>query len=137
MGSILKTFFIIAASQSSGDSPTVDDPNASSSSSSSNGGSGLSKGALIGICVSVGVVVYAAATMGVVHVYRKRRQNKEQQAVQQHQVFTQSISSPIMHENSLGWSPQEGGYMVQQPPQQYQQPPQQYQQQGQYHASQW
>ncbi|KAI9478286.1 MAG: hypothetical protein EXX96DRAFT_570273 [Benjaminiella poitrasii] len=79
----------------------------SSSNTSANGG--LSKASLIGICVSIGVVVYAAATVGAIVVYRKRRAAKEQKAMAEHQVFAQSISEPIMQENSLGWSSQNQG----------------------------
>ncbi|KAI8887933.1 hypothetical protein K501DRAFT_174224 [Backusella circina FSU 941] len=111
------------AQTSSGSSQSVSDPNGNSSGNSSNGGSsgGLSKGALIGICVSVGVVVYAAATVGVIHVYRRRRNEKQERAIAEHQVFAQSISSPILQENSLGWANN-----TQQP-----------QQQNSYHAHQW
>lgn len=108
--------------QTSGSSQSVSDPNSDSNGSSSNGDSsgGLSKGALIGICVSVGVAVYAAATVGVIHVYRKRRNEKQERALAEHQVFAQSISSPILQENSLGWTNN-----TQQP------------QQNSYHAHQW
>ncbi|KAG0165083.1 hypothetical protein DFQ30_009000 [Apophysomyces sp. BC1015] len=86
----------------------VSDPNAVNSenapSSGRSQGGGLSKASIIGICVSIGVVVYAAATVVVVRVYRRRRARRQEQAQEQHQVFAQSISSPIMQENSLGWS---------------------------------
>lgn len=79
--------------------------------SSSTGG--LSKGALIGICVSVGVIVYAAATLVVFKVYQRRKRAKEEQAVTDHQLFAQSISEPIMQDNSLGWT---NPHMMAQPP---------------------
>lgn len=100
------------------------DPNASQSGSGStsnngnaNGSSsgGLSKASLIGICVSVGVVVYAAATIAAIKVYRKRRNAKEEKAIAEHQVFAQSISEPVMMDNSLGWS-NVGGYNHQRQP---------------------
>ncbi|KAI8098781.1 uncharacterized protein BX664DRAFT_319585 [Halteromyces radiatus] len=97
----------------------MSDPNASSNNSNNNnngngsnpsngnngGSSGLSRAGIIGICVSVGVVVYAAATVVAVRVYRQRKLRKEQNAVMDHQDFTQSISAPIMNENTLGFSP--------------------------------
>lgn len=103
----------ISSSSSGSSSGTINDPNSSSSSSntnqSNNNGGGLSKGALIGICVSVGAVVYAAATVVAIQVYRKRRAAKEEKAIAEHQLFAQSISEPIMQENSLGWSNAMGG----------------------------
>jgi beta-lactamase regulating signal transducer with metallopeptidase domain len=98
---------LAAVSSSSSSSSTVNDPNSdnsSSNTSNSNSGGGLSKGALIGICVSVGAVVYAAATVVAIQVYRRRRTAKEEKAIAEHQLFAQSISEPIMQENSLGWS---------------------------------
>lgn len=97
-------YYIAASTSSSGS--TVNDPNSDSSNQSSNAqsGGGLSKGALIGICVSVGAVVYAAATVVAIQMYRKRRAAKEEKAIAEHQLFAQSISEPIMQENSLGWS---------------------------------
>jgi hypothetical protein len=38
-------------------------------------------------------------------VYRRRKQKREQQAMEQHVIFSDSISSPIMQGNSLGWVP--------------------------------
>lgn len=70
---------------------------------------------MIGICVSVGVVVYAAATIAAIKVYRKRRNAKEEKAIAEHQVFAQSISEPVMMDNSLGWS-NAGGYNHQRQP---------------------
>ncbi|KAI9245116.1 hypothetical protein BDA99DRAFT_291385 [Phascolomyces articulosus] len=67
-------------------------------------GSGLSTGAIVGIAVSCGVVVYAIGTVLFVRRYRKRRQQRQEEEAAQHQVFAQSISAPIMQENSLGWT---------------------------------
>lgn len=78
--------------------------NNGSGNSNGGGGGGLSRGGIIGICVSVGVVVYGAATVMAVRVYRQRKLKKEQNAAMDHQDFTQSISSPIMHENMVGFS---------------------------------
>lgn len=88
----------------------MDDPNnadnpSSDNSSSGNTKSGLSNGAIIGICVGVGVCVYAAATVVGVRAYRARKQKREQQTMEQHMIFADSISSPIMQGNSLGWVP--------------------------------
>lgn len=113
----------LAVSQTSSSNNVVD-PNSSnagsnnSSNNNSNGSSsgGLSKASLIGICVSVGVAVYAAATIAVIRVYRKRRTAKEEKAIAEHQVFSQSISDPIMQDNSLGWSNTGGGYNHQRQP---------------------
>ncbi|OAD79818.1 hypothetical protein PHYBLDRAFT_157346 [Phycomyces blakesleeanus NRRL 1555(-)] len=105
-----------SSSSSSSASSSIVDPNSTEdqSSSSSNGGSsgngGLSKASIIGICVSVGVVVYAAATVVSVRAYRRHRVRKDTEAQQQHQVFAQSISAPIMQENSLGWQSQRPTY---------------------------
>ncbi|KAI8645349.1 hypothetical protein BD408DRAFT_480621 [Parasitella parasitica] len=66
---------------------------------------GLPKGGIIGICVGVSVCVYAAATVIGVHIYRKRRQKRAQQTLEQHRLFAKSISSPIMQGNSLGFMP--------------------------------
>ncbi|KAI9492799.1 hypothetical protein BDB00DRAFT_417663 [Zychaea mexicana] len=65
---------------------------------------GLSTGAIVGIAVSCGVVLYAVGTVLFVRRYRKRRQQRQEEEAAQHQVFAQSISAPIMQENSLGWS---------------------------------
>ncbi|KAI8332297.1 hypothetical protein BC941DRAFT_437168 [Chlamydoabsidia padenii] len=78
--------------------------NGSSGSNNNDGGGGLSRGSIIGICVSVGVVVYGAATVVAFRVYRQRKLKKQQNAVMDHQDFTPSISSPIMHENTIGFS---------------------------------
>jgi hypothetical protein len=108
----------------------VNDPNnPSGDSNGSNNGQGnssssggLSRGGIIGICVSVGVVVYGAATVLAVRVYRQRKSKKEAAAAMDHQEFTQSISSPIMHENSLGFS-QHQSYHYGTPPPLRQVPP--------------
>lgn len=91
---------------------TVSDPNGntsngsnSSQSNGNGGGGGLPKAGIIGICVGVGVAVYAAATIVGVKFYRKRRAKKDIEIREQHMVFAQSISSPIMQGNSLGWVP--------------------------------
>lgn len=91
---------------------TVTDPNGNTSGGSgsnqsggSSSGGGLPKAGIIGICVGVGVAVYAAATIVGVKVYRKRRAKKDEEIREQHMVFAQSISSPIMQGNSLGWVP--------------------------------
>ena len=65
---------------------------------------GLSTGAIVGIAVSCGVVLYAVGTVLFVRRYRKRRQQRQEEEAAQHQVFAQSISAPIMQENSLGWT---------------------------------
>lgn len=67
-------------------------------------GNGLSTGAIVGVAVSCGVVVYAAATVLFVRRYQRRRAEREEQENAQYQAFAQSISAPIMQENSLGWS---------------------------------
>jgi hypothetical protein len=51
---------------------------------------------LVGICVGVGVAVYAAATIVGVKVYKKRKQHHRDE-------IAGSISSPVMQSNSLGW----------------------------------
>jgi hypothetical protein len=71
---------------------------------------------LIGVCVSVGIVIYAAATIAVIRVHRKRRADREVKAFAEHQVFAQSISEPIMQDNSLGWSNTGSGYNHQRQP---------------------
>jgi hypothetical protein len=55
--------------------------------------------------VSVGVCIYAAATVVGVRIYRKHKQKREQQALEQHTVFAESISAPMMQGNSLGFIP--------------------------------
>ncbi|KAI8094858.1 uncharacterized protein B0P05DRAFT_523711 [Gilbertella persicaria] len=101
----------LAAAVNGGSGSTVADPNSetssqnNSSSSGSDSNGGLSKGAIIGICVGIGACVYAAATVVGVKVYRSRKQKREQEAIEQHMVFADSISSPIMQGNSLGWVP--------------------------------
>lgn len=42
--------------------------------------------------------------MGVKY-YRKHKNKREQEALEQHIVFAESISAPIMQGNSLGWVP--------------------------------
>lgn len=106
------SFCFIAVNTSNGGA-TVTDPNGNTSGGSgsnqsggnSSGGGGLPKAGIIGICVGVGVAVYAAATIVGVKVYRKRRAKKDEEIREQHMVFAQSISSPIMQGNSLGWVP--------------------------------
>ncbi|KAI8375422.1 hypothetical protein EDC96DRAFT_497245 [Choanephora cucurbitarum] len=68
------------------------------------GGSKLSKGSIIGICIGVGACVYVAATVVGVKVYRNHKKKKEDHAIEQHMIFADSISSPVLHEDSLGWT---------------------------------
>ncbi|ORX53571.1 hypothetical protein DM01DRAFT_73551 [Hesseltinella vesiculosa] len=99
-------FFLIIAAVVSSSSPSLQDPNGNgsdSSSSSPSGGGGLSRGGIIGICVGVAVVVYGAATVVAVRVYRNRKARQEEEAIATHEVFTQSISAPIMQDNSVGF----------------------------------
>ncbi|KAI8339609.1 hypothetical protein BC941DRAFT_420971 [Chlamydoabsidia padenii] len=97
------------SSQVSNPAGIMNDPNNPSSDngngggSSNNGGSGLSRGGIIGICVSVGVVVYGAATVLAVRIYRRRKSKRNEQE-QDHQEFVHAISAPIMHENTLGFT---------------------------------
>lgn len=65
----------------------------------------LSKASIIGICVGVGISVYAAATIAGVFYYRKRKAIKDKITQEQHLIFADSISSPIMQSNSLGFVP--------------------------------
>ncbi|CEP16213.1 hypothetical protein [Parasitella parasitica] len=85
--------------------PNHADQSSQDGSQGGGGGNRLPKGGIIGICVGVGVCVYAAATVAGVYVYRKRRQRREQQILEQHRLFAKSISSPIMQGNSLGFMP--------------------------------
>lgn len=111
------SYFVSAASTSNVSSQqSMNDPNGSTSNSTNSGtksNGGLSKGALIGICVSIGVVVYAAATVVFYKVYQRRKRAKEQEALADHQLFAQSISEPIMQDNSFGWT---NPHMISQPP---------------------
>jgi hypothetical protein len=89
---------------------TVADPNQpisseSSSTDSKTGSGGLPKGGIIGICVGVGISVYAAATIIGISYYRKRKSRKDEIIKEQHMMFAESISLPIMQGNSLGWVP--------------------------------
>lgn len=114
LASLVDPSYFVANTATSGNvssRQSVDDPNSPTSSSSSGGG--LSKGALIGICVSVGIIVYAAATVVVYKVYQRKKAAKEQQAMAEHEIFAQSISEPIMQDNSLGWN---NSHMIPQPP---------------------
>ncbi|KAI8093073.1 uncharacterized protein BX664DRAFT_313163 [Halteromyces radiatus] len=100
---------------SSSDSQGMNDPNGTQSSSNSgntNGGgsntagqsssdSSLSRGAIIGIAVSVGVVVYAAATMGAVTMYRRHRRHQQEQEEQRRRNAIQEISAPIILDHSF------------------------------------
>jgi hypothetical protein len=116
------SFFLFIAATHIVSTPGINDPNNSNSglqNDASGGDSntgGLSKASLIGICVSVGIVIYAAATIAVIRVYRKRRADREEKAIVEHQVFAQSISEPIMQDNSLGWSNTGNGYNHQRQP---------------------
>lgn len=90
------------SSKESGTTASEQDGSHTTGGSSSSGG--LSTGAIIGIAVSCGVVVYAVGTVLVIRRYRQRRDQRQRQEAEQHQIFAQSISAPIMQENSLGWS---------------------------------
>lgn len=84
--------------------PTSTNDNEQSENTSSNH-RGLSKGAIIGICVGVGVTVYAAATVVAIRAYSRYKNKKQQEALTRHHIFTDSISSPVMQGNSLGFLP--------------------------------
>ncbi|KAL0074422.1 hypothetical protein J3Q64DRAFT_1420479 [Phycomyces blakesleeanus] len=112
LASLIDSSYKITSSSvaSTANTPVVSDPNSGSVESSEASSqpdqqkSGLSKGSIIGICVSVGAIVYAAATVIVVKKIRHRkRQIQEPPMVDQH-VFARSISAPISQGNSLGWS---------------------------------
>lgn len=76
-----------------------------SSSNSKTKGEGLPRNSIIGICVGVGISVYAASTIAGIKFYRRYKSKKEKIMKEQHIMFADSISSPIMQGNSLGWVP--------------------------------
>lgn len=57
------------------------------------------------MCVGLGISVYVAATIAGIKYYRQRKSKKEKIMKEQHMIFADSISSPIMQGNSLGWVP--------------------------------
>ncbi|KAI8390149.1 hypothetical protein BD560DRAFT_2336 [Blakeslea trispora] len=113
LASLIDSSYPVRSSAANTDSNSsnnqIQDPNNTNNSSGnttdSTGGSTnkLSRGAIIGICVSIGVTVYAIATVATLYIYRKRRDAKRAEAVIDHQNFAQSISSPIMQDNAFGW----------------------------------
>lgn len=65
----------------------------------------ISKASIIGISLGVGISVYAAVTVAGVLYYRKRKAIKDKLTHKQYIMFADSISSPVMQSNSLGFVP--------------------------------
>ncbi|OZJ04720.1 hypothetical protein BZG36_01785 [Bifiguratus adelaidae] len=96
-----------AGGSSSGSSGSVQNPNYIPSQPTSSGSSGQSSkptnGLIIGVAVAGCTVLYAGLTVVVVRTIRKRKAQRMAAVHRQQNMVAQSISAPIMTENSLGW----------------------------------